>query len=170
MLDALKKRFEQNPHRHPGVSFDAIVEKLSTPKVQKALKWMEETQGEPDVLIYEKALYLVDFSKESPKGRMSVCYDEEARLGRKKFPPAASAVGLASQNGLVLVDETLYQYMQSIEDLDEKTSSWLYTPASLRALGGALFGDKRYKRTFIYHNGADSYYGVRSFRTYLKLD
>jgi hypothetical protein len=34
----------------------------------------------------------------------------------------------------------------------------------VRALGGALFCDRRFGRVFVYHNGAESYYAARGFR------
>jgi hypothetical protein len=45
-----------------------------------------------------------------------------------------------------------------------KTSSWLKTSADVRELGGAIFGDRRYGRVFVYHNGAPTYYSSRAFR------
>lgn len=129
---------------------------------------MEETAGGPDVLLYQGHLYVVDFSAESPK-RRSVCYDEEARLGRKRNPPKDSACELAAAHGLELVGEDMYCAMQDLEPLDQKTSSWIATPAAMRRQGGALFGSKRYDRTFIYCNGADSYYASRGFTAFFQL-
>ncbi|MGB0417832.1 MAG: DUF4256 domain-containing protein, partial [Acholeplasmataceae bacterium] len=130
---------------------------------------MEDTGGEPDVVLLDETLYVMDMAKESPKLRGSLCYDKQARLERKKFPPASSAMEEVNKIGIQMLDETMYKKLQDIEDLDLKTSSWIATDEALRSLGGALFGDKRYQRTFIYHNGADSYYGARGFRGYLKL-
>lgn len=126
---------------------------------QEAIAHMEK----PELIEFEGHTYLADFSPESPQPR-SICYDEEARLARKKFPPEASAQGLANAWGLQLVWPALYQAMQAKTNLDTKTSSWLATPEDIRKKGGALFGDHRYGTTFIYHNGADSYYASRGCR------
>lgn len=62
-----------------------------------------------------------------------------------------------------------YFQLQKLENFDTKTSSWLKTPAEIRNLGGAIFGDKRYNQVFIYHNGAESYYAARGFRCILRV-
>ena len=54
-------------------------------------------------------------------------------------------------------------------EFDTKTSSWVKTPADIRKLGGALFCDRRYGDVFVYHNGAESYYGARGFRGSLRF-
>ncbi|HOI85744.1 MAG TPA: DUF4256 domain-containing protein [Acholeplasmataceae bacterium] len=166
----LKERFEKHPRRHPGLMWSHIEQSIHSNKdLVKALIRMEETGGEPDVTTLGGKLVYVDFSKETPEGRRNLCYDEEARLSRKKFPPATSAEKLALAIGIELLDEDMYHELQRIEPLDLKTSSWLKSPQAIRDLGGALFGDRRYNRTFTYHNGADSYYGVRGFRGYIVL-
>jgi len=167
-MDALKQRFLKNMHRHKDISWDMVEPKLND-EILKKVQWMEDTGGEPDVIQYQGSLYIVDMSKESPKGRRSVCYDQASRIGRKKFPPETSALELCARNQVSLVDEAMYEHLQKVETMDLKTSSWLLTEPSVRNLEGAIFGDHRYGRTFIYHNGADSYYGVRGFRTYIKL-
>lgn len=168
LINILKKRFEKHAYRHPGVTWDDVLHVISqNDQLLKALEHMENTGGEPDVMTYQNHIIYVDFSKETPKGRTSTCYDEEARLSRKKFPPETSAMFMAEKMGITLCDEQMYQAIQHIEPLDLKTSSWILTPQKERELGGALFGDRRYDRTFIYHNGADSYYGVRGFRGYI---
>lgn len=167
LLDLLKKRFEKNMHRHQGFVFEEVQEKLIQ-HLDTILK-MEETGGEPDVVVLDEKLYVIDMVKESPKLRGSLCYDKEARLARKNFPPASSALEMAASLGISVIDERMYVKLQDIEDVDLKTSSWILTDEKLRSLGGALFGDKRYQRTFIYHNGADSYYGSRGFRGYITL-
>jgi hypothetical protein len=43
------------------------------------------------------------------------------------------------------------------------------TPPDIRALGGALFCDRRYDTVFVYHNGAESYYAARGFRGSLRV-
>jgi hypothetical protein len=168
--EIFKERFQRNMKRHPGLTWDQIDAKLNHKDVLEKMLQMEQSGGEPDIFLINDQLYVMDASKETPKGRLSCCYDEEARLSRKKFPPETSAHMLAKAMGIKLVDETLYLAMQAMDDFDLKTSSWIETPAELRKLGGALFGDKRYGRTFIYHNGADSYYGSRGFRGYFVLN
>lgn len=170
LLKKLYERFHDNMDRHPETIWEEIEPNLTEQMVDQ-LTWMEETGGEPDVVLLpegQKAIY-VDMSPETPKGRVSLCYDEEARIGRKKFPPESSAMEEATSRSLDVVDEEIYHQLQSIEPLDRKTSSWLLTPSAIRNLGGAIFGDCRYEHVFIYHNGADSYYGSRAFRTYFEL-
>ena len=167
-MEPLKQRFLKHMNRHQGLTWEDVLPKLNE-DVLKSIDWMEETGGEPDVIVYQEALYVVDMSKESPKGRRSVCYDRMSRINRKKFPPATSALELCEQHKVSLVDEAMYFYIQSLEPLDLKTSSWVLSESSVREASGAIFGDHRFGRTFIYHNGADSYYGARGFRTYIKL-
>ncbi|MDA0871840.1 MAG: DUF4256 domain-containing protein [Firmicutes bacterium] len=167
LLETLKKRFEKNMHRHEGLVFEEVQEKLIQ-HLDTILK-MEQSGGEPDVVVLEDKLYVIDMAKESPKLRGSLCYDKEASLARKNFPPVSSALEMAASLGISLIDEMMYVKLQDIEDFDLKTSSWILTDEKLRSLGGALFGDKRYQRSFIYHNGVDSYYGSRGFRGYITL-
>ena len=170
LLTLLQKRFERNTHRHPTILYTKIEQYLlEHPSYFTSLIAMEQSGGEIDVFVYKEDIYVVDFSKETPIGRRNVCYDYEARIHRKKFPPETSALEMAATMNINLMDIEMYQAIQTIENLDTKTSSWILTPAPIRTLGGALFGDKRYDHTFIYHNGADSYYGVRGFRGYVKL-
>ena len=169
VIEILKNRFEKNMKRHQDIKWEDVLNKLDD-RVINIIEQMEAYGGEPDVIRYQGDLYVVDFSKETPKPRTSVCYDEEARLSRKKFPPETSAEALAKKIGITLMDEDMYRYLQSIDPIDQKTSSWIKTPDEIRSLGGALFGDYRYQTTFIYHNGADSYYGARGFRGYIKLN
>lgn len=130
---------------------------------------MENTVGEPDVYLIDGELYFIDSAKESPQFRRSLCYDKEARINRKTRPALLSVEEMAKDLGIELLNEKLYLKIQEIDDLDDKTSSWLKTEEAVRKNGGAIFGDKRYGRTFIYHNGADAYYGSRGFRGYIKL-
>ena len=167
-MDVFKDRFENHPERHPDVTWEDVACHLDDAQL-RALAYLEETGGEPDVLLYRGRLCVADFSPESP-GRRSVCYDRAARLSRKRNPPAASACELAESNGLELMDEKIYLAMQELAPLDAKTSSWIKTPEDMRAQGGALFGSRRYGRTFIYCNGADSYYTARGFRACLPLE
>lgn len=170
VIELLEKRFNQNKHRHPRIDWQKIYDIISHNKpVLKTLQQMEDTGGEPDVVVLNDKVYYIDMAKETPEKRRNVCFDEQARLARKKFPPESSAEAMARSIGIKLLDVDMYQKVQSIEPLDLKTSSWLATPQKIRTLGGALFGDCRYDHTFIYHNGADSYYGVRGFRGYIEL-
>lgn len=167
LLEILEQRFNKHPHRHLNITFRDIEPKFK--QYSDIIQRMEDTGGEPDVVLLDDVLYIIDMAKESPKLRGSLCYDKQARLERKKFPPASSAMEEAHKIGIQLLDESMYKKLQDIEDFDLKTSSWIATDETLRSLGGALFGDKRYQRTFIYHNGADSYYGTRGFRGYIQL-
>jgi hypothetical protein len=168
LLGALKARFEQNRNRHQGLEWATLQAKLEAdPEKLWSLHQMETTGGEPDVVGYDKQTgqYLFyDCSAESPKGRRSVCYDREALESRKEHKPATNAIDLAAAMGIELLTEAEYRELQQLGDFDTKTSSWVQTPAEIRALGGALFGDRRYNQVFVYHNGAESYYGSRGFR------
>ncbi|MBS3972886.1 MAG: DUF4256 domain-containing protein [Erysipelotrichia bacterium] len=158
-------RFEHHPHRHPNLTWEQVASSL-TQEQWHMMSYMEESGGEPDVVEVNQQILVVDMSKESPAGRRNCCYDQLARTTRKKFPPETSALEDASKHGLTLLDEELYLAINQIEFLDLKTSSWLHTPENIRSKGGALTGDTRFGRTFIYHNGADSYYSVRAYRGY----
>lgn len=168
LLQTLKTRFEQNPLRHPGLPWAEVQARLeSNPKTLKSLQAMEATAGEPDVIGHDKETGLITFcdcAKESPSGRRSLCYDRAALDARKENKPKGSAIEMAEEMGIALLTEEQYRDLQALGEFDAKTSSWLATPAQLRALGGALFGDYRYGRTFVYHNGVQSYYAARGFR------
>lgn len=166
LLAALKARFEKNPDRHEGLAWAKIQAKLEAdPKKLSALAEMERTGGEPDVVGSEKGEFIFfDCSPETPKDRRSLCYDAEALKSRKEFKPKNSAMALADAMGIELLSEEQYRQLQKLGEFDAKTSSWLKTPAPIRKLGGAIFGDRRYGAVFIYHNGAESYYAVRGFR------
>lgn len=171
ILAVLKARFAAHPERHAGVGWDETAARLSaSPAALATLSAMEASGGEPDCLGREGEggpLLFVDCAAESPAGRRSLCYDRAARLGRKNAPPPSSAMEEADAMGAALLDEELYRRLQTLGEFDLKTSSWLLTPPEMRARGGALFGDRRYGRVFAYHNGADSYYGVRGFRVFV---
>lgn len=173
LLTTLKKRFEKNMHRHENLQWEKIEEKLlNNPDKLWSLYEMERTEGEPDVIGYdsENDQYIFcDCSKESPKGRRSVCYDREALESRKNHKPENSAVEMAQEMGIEILDEEQYRELQKLENFDMKTSTWIKTPADIRALGGALFCDFRYGHVFVYHNGASSYYASRGFRGILKV-
>lgn len=173
LFHILKTRFEKNMNRHKNLEWAKIQEKLEkNPEKLWSLSEMEETGGEPDVVIFEEAsdtFTFVDCSSESPKGRRSICYDNEALESRKEYKPKNSALGMANEMGIEILDEKQYRYLQQFGNFDTKTSSWLKTPDKIRNLGGAIFGDWRYDTVFIYHNGAESYYAVRGFRGVLRV-
>ncbi len=173
LLDTLKNRFNAHPERHTGTLWQEVQAKLrAKPDIYEILNEMERTGGEPDVVSLpdtQGEWVFCDCSPESPKGRRSLCYDQEAREGRKKYPPNGSARELASEMGVELLSEAQYRKLQALGDFDCKTSSWVQTPPEVRDLGGAIFCDRRYGGVFTYHNGADSYYAARGFRAYLDI-
>jgi hypothetical protein len=173
LLSTLKDRFEKNRNRHTGLQWGNLQAKLEAdPEKLWSLHQMESTGGEPDVVGYDKQTneyIFYDCSPESPKGRRSVCYDREALESRKEHKPKNSAIDLATAMGIELLSEEQYRELQQLGDFDTKTSSWVQTPADIRKLGGALFVDRRYGNVFVYHNGAESYYGVRGFRGSLRV-
>jgi hypothetical protein len=173
ILSVLQTRFEKNMHRHEGLEWAKVQAKLdANPEKLWSLGEMEATGGEPDVVGYDekKDEYIFyDCSAESPKGRRSVCYDREALEARKKHKPENSAMDMAADMGIELLTEEQYRALQKLENFDMKTSSWVQTPSEIRKLGGALFCDFRFGQVFLYHNGADSYYGARGFRGSLRV-
>lgn len=173
LLALLRARFEKNMQRHPGMAWADIQKKLeANPERLWSLARMEETGGEPDVVMQDQATgeyVFFDCAAESPKGRRSLCYDREALESRKENKPTNSAVNLAAEMGIELLSEEQYRALQMLGDFDVKTSSWVKTPDSIRRLGGAIFCDRRYDTVFVYHNGAESYYGARGFRGALRV-
>jgi hypothetical protein len=168
LLQTLKARFEKNMNRHQGLAWAKVEARLAS-KAEKlwSLNEMEKTGGEPDVVGQDKKtgeFIFRDCSAESPNGRRSVCYDREALASRKEHKPENSALGMAGDMGIEILSEAQYQELQKLGSFDAKTSSWVATPADIRKLGGALYGDFRYGRVFIGHNGAESYYAARGFR------
>jgi hypothetical protein len=173
LLSALKARFEKNMNRHKGLEWAKVQAKLEeNPEKLWSLNEMERTGGEPDVVGLDQETgeyFFYDCSAESPKDRRNVCYDREALESRKEFKPKDSAMGMAASMGIELLTEEQYRALQKLGNFDTKTSSWLITPAEIRKLGGAIFADRRYDHVFVYHNGAESYYGVRAFRGSLRV-
>lgn len=173
LLTTLKTRFEKNKNRHKGISWDDVAAKLqASPAKLWSLFQMEETGGEPDVTGFDKkegAYIFCDCAAESPKGRRSICYDHAALESRKEHKPKDSAMGMAEEMGIELLNEEQYRALQMLGEFDLKTSSWILTPSPIRKLSGALFCDRRYDTVFLYHNGAESYYGARGFRGMLKV-
>lgn len=173
LLNVLKGRFEKNMNRHKGLEWGKVQAKLkaNTEKLW-SLNEMEITGGEPDVVGYDETTgeyIFYDCSAESPKGRRSVCYDREAQESRKEHKPENSAIDMAAAMGIELLTEEQYRALQKLGNFDMKTSSWLKTPSEIRKLGGAIFADFRYGNVFVYHNGAESYYGARGFRGSLRV-
>jgi hypothetical protein len=168
LLRTLEARFEKHMHRHEGLAWSDVQSRLETdPDALESLLEMERTGGEPDVIGQDAKTghyTFCDCSAESPKGRRSLCYDREARESRKEHPPKGSAVETAAAMGIDLLTEEQYRALQELDELDTKTSTWVQTPPDVRALGGALFCDRRYGKVFLYHNGAESYYAARGFR------
>ena len=173
LLGTLKARFEKNMNRHKGVEWSKVQAKLeANPEKLSSLNEMESSGGEPDVVGHDKKTgeyIFYDCSAESPKGRRSVCYDREALEARKEHKPPNSAMDMAAAMGVEILTEDQYRELQKLGEFDLKTSSWVQTPAAIRKLGGALFCDRRYNTVFLYHNGADSYYGARGFRGSLRV-
>ncbi len=173
LLRVLKTRFEKNMKRHKGIEWAKVQVKLEArPEKLWSLDEMEITGGEPDVVGYDKKTdeyIFYDCSAESPKERRSVCYDREALEARKEHKPKNNAIDMAADMGVELLTEKQYRELQQLGEFDLKTSSWIVTPSAIRELGGALFCDRRYDQVFVYHNGAESYYGARGFRCCLRI-
>lgn len=173
ILGTLRDRFEKNMERHKGLEWARVQAKIedNTEKLWSLFE-MERTGGEPDVVDYDekKNEYIYyDCSAESPKGRRSICYDCEALESRKKHKPENNAIDMAADMGIEILTEEEYRELQKLGNFDTKTSSWVKTPPNIRKLGGAVFCDRRYDTVFLYHNGAESYYGVRGFRGSLRV-
>jgi hypothetical protein len=173
IIKALKLRFAKNMNRHKSLDWAKVQARLeaNTAKLW-SLHEMERTGGEPDVVGHDKdsgEFLFCDCSEQSPKGRRSLCYDQEALDARKENKPKGSAIAMAKAMGVELLTEDEYRELQTLGNFDTKTSSWIKTPPAIRKLGGALFCDRRYDTVFRYHNGADSYYAARGFRSSLRL-
>lgn len=173
MLNILRQRFAGNMSRHNDISWTYVQHKLeSEPEKLWSLVQMENTGGEPDVVGSDSQtgeFIFFDCARESPKGRRSICYDPESLQSRKEHKPHNSALGMAQEMGVEILSEEEYRNLQEMGEFDTKTSSWVKTPDNIRKLGGALFCDRRYNTVFVYHNGAESYYGARGFRGSLRV-
>lgn len=173
LLGALKARFEKYLGRHPGLDWAGVQARLkANPAKLWSLSEMERTGGEPDVVGHDARTgeyIFFDCSAETPKGRTSVCYDREGLDSRKEHKPKTTAMDMAAAMGIELLTEAQYLELQELGEFDRKTSSWVKAPAEMRKLGGALYGERRYGRVFVGHNGAQSYYGARAFRGALRV-
>ncbi|WP_430402720.1 DUF4256 domain-containing protein [Fluviicola sp.] len=173
LFKVLKARFEKHMDRHKGMEWSKVQAKLeANPKKWWSLDEMESSEGEPDVVGYDKQTdeYLfVDCSAESPKGRRSLCYDREALNSRKEHKPVNSVLDMADEMGIELLTEEQYRELQQLGEFDRKTSSWVQTPEKIRKLGGAIFCDNRFGTIFTYCNGSESYYAARGFRGMLRV-
>jgi hypothetical protein len=173
LLQTLKARFEQNMHRHKGLEWDKVRQKLEeNPQKLWSLLQMESTGGEPDIVDFDcntDEYIFCDCAPESPTGRRSLCYDQAALTSRKTNKPQNSAMGMAHNMGIEMLSEEEYRKLQQLGEFDLKSSSWIKTPEHIRKLGGALFCDRRYDTVFVYHNGAESYYAARGFRGLLRV-
>ena len=173
MLELLKARFSEHKELHPDLEWFEVEQRLREfPAAIAVLQKMEESGGEPDTIGYDEKtgkLIFCDCARESPSGRRSLCYDDDALRKRVKNPPQGSAEQKAKETGVSLMTEELYRRLQSLGSFDLKTSSWIATPDDIRSQGGALFCERRYNTVFTFHNGADSYYSVRGFRGYLLI-
>jgi hypothetical protein len=173
LLSVLSARFDKNMTRHTGLEWTTIQTKLeaNTEKLW-SLSEMERTGGEPDVVGYDTETHeyvFYDCSPESPTGRRSLCYDRVAWESRRENKPTSNAMDMATEMGVEMLTEEQYRALQQLGKYDTKTSSWLVAPAEIREFGGAIFGDRRYDRVFVYHNGAESYYAGRAFRGVLRV-
>jgi hypothetical protein len=166
LVATLRQRFLANMARHSGLGWETVLARLEArPDGLESLSRMEDSGGEPDVVGRDGAgVVFCDCAAESPAGRRSLCFDRAALDARKENKPRGSAVEAAAAIGIALLTEAEYRDLQRLGAFDRKTSSWIATPAPIRALGGALFCDRRYDTVFVYHNGAESYYAARGFR------
>lgn len=173
LLETLRARFDAHMARHAGVAWPAVLARLDARGGALAsLAAMERSGGEPDVIGVDGAtgeIVFCDCAPESPAGRRSLCFDRVALDGRKANKPGGCVSEAAAELGIELLSESQYRALQELGEFDRRTSSLVATPPEVRALGGALFCDRRYGRVFVYHNGAESYYAARGFRGQLRV-
>lgn len=175
LLKALESRFQKNTNRHKGLEWAAVKARLeANPKKLWSLNEMERTGGEPDVIAHEDKMdeyIFCDCSAETPKERRNVCYDHEGQKAREKegLHPKGNVIDMAARMGIDPLNEEEYRGLQELGEFDTKTQSWLKTPSDIRALGGAIFGDRRFGHVFVYHNTAPCFYSARAFRGALRI-
>jgi len=174
LLGVLKERFEKNMKRHKGLEWSDVQARLQRKSgALRSLQEMERTGGEPDVIGREDTgeYVFVDCSAESPAARRSICYDGEGQRKREKegVPVAGNVLDMAAAMGIEPLTEEQYRELQALGSFDTKTQSWLKTPAEITKLGGAIFGDRRFGRVFVYHNTGPCFYRGRGFRGVLKV-
>ncbi len=175
LFKALKQRFEKNMKRHADLTWAEVQAGLALkPKALWSLREMERTGGEPDVIGRDKntgQYIFCDCSAESPQGRRNVCYDREGQQKREKegLPVAGNVLDMAAAMGIEALTEEQYRELQKLGCFDGKSQSWLKTPAEITELGGAIFGDRRFGRVFVYHNTGPCFYRGRGFRGSVKI-
>jgi hypothetical protein len=118
LLKVLETRFLKNLNRHQGIDWSKVEAKLkANPEKLWSLDEMERTEGEPDVVGYDAKTdeyIFYDCSPESPKGRRSICYDHEALEKRKEHKPKDSAINMAEEMGIQILNESEYKELQEI--------------------------------------------------------
>ena len=176
LLSVLQARFQQYQIRHQGLDWATVQSRLcgkeANPEKLWSLREMEDTGGEPDVVAHDPKtgeILFFDCSPETPKGRVSLCYDRAGLDSRKEHKPKDTAMDMAMAMGIELLTEEQYFQLQKLGEFDTKTSTWVKTPADIRSPGGALYCERRYGRIFVGHNGAQSYYNSRGFRGVLRV-
>ncbi|NLY20551.1 MAG: DUF4256 domain-containing protein [Tissierellia bacterium] len=171
VITILKNRIKENNYLNQEINWNDLEQRLShNPDINNSLLQMEESGGKPNIVKYHEGKYIFfDCSKETPTGRRSLCYDDEALISRAKNKPIGSALKMAEIIGIEILNEDDYRFLQTLGEFDTKTLSWIKTPNEIRTLGGALFCDRRYNTVFTYHNGAESYYSSRGFRGKLSI-
>jgi hypothetical protein len=175
LLNTLKKRFEKNRKRHEGIEWDDVQARLvRKAKALWSLSEMERTGGEPDVIGRDKETgeyIFCDCSAESPSGRRSICYDGQGQEKRQDegLPVLGNMLDMAAGMGIEPLDEEQYRELQKLGSFDTKSQSWLKTPDDITKLGGAIFGDRRFNRVFVYHNTSPCFYRARGFRGLLRV-
>jgi len=171
----LKERFEKHTKRHEGISWTDVQARL----VRKgaalwSLSEMERTGGEPDVIGRYKdtgEFIFCDCSAESPDGRRNVCYDRKGQEKREKegLPLTGNVLDMAAAMGIEPLTEVEYLELQKLGNFDTKSQSWLKTPEEICRQGGAIFGDRRFGRVFVYHNTSPCFYRARGFRGLVRI-
>lgn len=111
-------------NRHLHIDWKILEDKLKA-NSQKlwSLYEMDRTGGEPDVIEYDEKTYeyvFYDCSNETPIGRRSLCYDHEALNARKQNKPESSAIQMAEEMGITILNEDQYKFLQQFDHLIQK--------------------------------------------------